>query len=232
MNPNITAIILVIVAFGAGFAAARWWPTAPSPVEKDEAVTLQLTTQNQTAREIFQTATERRLASTQEAESEPLLPLWRSANDVSRGPMGMPRPIVFQADPGDIVTNQRLSLDVYSTTDAQVEIFEASDVASGKRIRGRILPSTRGGDALVGSLTLEVRGDRVTGSITTNKGRLQIAGSRQRASLIDPNFMMGPEGPMGRQMGGAVFGSMNNMPYGGGPGAMRSPGAAQMGRTP
>jgi hypothetical protein len=237
MNGNMVTIVLVIIAFGAGFATAKWLPADTAPAEKSAAATAQKPTPNQTARESFQAASEQRATPAQVTESSRVAPLWRSMANATSMPAGMPRPITFQADPGEITTNQKLSLDVYGSNDAQVEIFEASDVADGKRIRGRLIPSQNGGEALMGSLMLDVRGERVSGSLTTNKGRFQIAGSRQRASLIDPNFMMGAEGPMGRQMGGPMSGPMsgpmnNNMPYRGDPRMMRNPVTAPTGRTP
>ena len=125
----------------------------------------------------------------------------------SNRPPGVPVPISLGADIGSVEVGDMMNINLGNGA-SQVEIVDVRNQGESRSVRGRITPQIgANGASLQGMVALNIRGDRLSGTIATNQGLYDIFGTTQSARLMNRNMMMGEMGGMPMMPGSGQFNS-------------------------
>lgn len=202
-------IVAIAIALAVGFGLGQWTNQgSKSEVTESAPASSVAPVQNQVA---SQPVTERggavseRAAPRSESASTPqrsavaggaAKSLLNVQGGFANRPPGVPVPISLGADIGSVEVGEIMNINLGNGA-SQVEIVDVRNQGESRSVRGRITPQIgANGASLQGMVALNIRGDRLSGTIATNQGLYDIFGTTQSARLMNRNMMMGEMGGM------------------------------------
>jgi len=202
-------IVAIAISMAVGFGLGQWANQNPKPeVAEIAPASSAAPIQNQVA---SQPATERGGAINERAvprsESAPTPQRSAVAGGAAKSllnvqggfanrPPGVPIPVSLGADIGSVEVGEMMNINLGNGA-SQVEIVDVRNQGESRSVRGRITPQIgANGASLQGMVALNIRGDRLSGTIATNQGLYDIFGTTQSARLMNRSMMMGEMGGM------------------------------------